>query len=113
MCSIDEQPGPWSPPAEEDDLTTLRVSATVVLTGELDISTEREIENRISRLAELADVITIDARQVVFIDAAGLRTLRVAKRQVLDNGAAITLQIQRPGVVQRLVELLGLPDCLD
>src|SRR3954471_4608343 len=39
----------------EGDLA-LRVSATVVLAGEADISTEREIENWIPRFAQLVDV---------------------------------------------------------
>jgi anti-anti-sigma factor len=92
---------------------TMTVSATVVLDGELDCSTERKLEGSISRLAELADVVRIDARQVSFIDAAGVRTLLLAKRDLVKNGGTITVQISRPGPVQRILQLAGLPDRFD
>ena len=94
-------------------MVTVKVSATVVLDGELDCSTERKLGGRISRLAELADVVRIDARQVSFIDAAGVRTLLLAKRDLVKNGATMTVQISRPGPVQRILQLAGLPDRFD
>ena len=94
-------------------ILTLTVSATVVLDGELDCSTERQVQCRIGRLAESADVIHVDARQVAFIDAAGVRTLLLAKRDALANGAAITLQISIPGPVERVFQLTGLNGWFD
>ena len=100
-------------------MVTVKVSATVVLDGELDCSTERKLGGRTSRLAELADVVRIDARQVSFIDAAGVRTLLPAKRDLVKNGATMTVD-PRPGPVQRILQLAGLdrfddaataPDC--
>ena len=63
-----------------------------------------------ARLAETADVIQVDARQIAFIDAAGVRTLQLAKRRVVENGATMTVQVLRSGPVPRVFELVGLTD---
>jgi anti-anti-sigma factor len=94
-------------------VVTITVSATVVLDGELDCSTDRTLGGKISALAELADVVEIDARQVSFIDAAGVRALLLAKRDLVKNGATMTVRISRPGPVQRILQLVGLTDCFD
>lgn len=96
-----------------DAILTMTVSATVVLDGELDCSTEREVERRIARLAESADVICVDARQVAFIDAAGVRTLLLAERDALENGATMTMRISSPGPVERVFKLVGLTGWFD
>lgn len=93
-------------------LVTMTVTATVVLDGELDCSTEREVRRRIARLVETSDVIGIDTRQVEFIDAAGVRTLLLAKRDALQNGATVTVDVARPGPVARLLQITGLSDYL-
>ena len=97
----------------KEAILTMTVSATVVLDGELDCSTEREVTCRIGRIAEWADVIHIDARQVAFIDAAGVRTLLLAKRDALRNGATIEVQISRPGPVERTFHVAGLDGWFD
>jgi anti-anti-sigma factor len=112
MVTIDET-RPLSPALTGVGLVTITVSATVVLDGELDSSTEREVRCRISRLAESADVIHVDARQVAFIDAGGVRTLQLARREVFDNGATMTVQISRPGPVQRIFEIAGVTNWFD
>ena len=112
MLTIDEV-SPVGATCGDVGLVTVTVSATVVLDGELDCSTERELECRISRLAELADVVQIDARQVSFIDASGVRALLLAKRDLVKNGATMTVRISRPGPVQRIFQLAGLTDCFD
>jgi anti-anti-sigma factor len=96
-----------------DAILTMTVSATGVLDGELDCSTEREVERRIARLAESADVIRIDARQVAFIDAAGVRTLLLAERDALQSGATMMVQISSPGPVERVFQLAGLNGWFD
>ena len=93
-------------------LVTITISATVVLEGELDCSTEGEVRRRIARLAESADVIRIDARKVAFIDAAGVRELLLAKRDALMKGTSVTLEVSRRGPVERLVEITGLSDLI-
>ena len=93
-------------------LVTTTVSATLVLEGELDCSTEREVTRRIARLVESADAIRIDARKVAFIDAAGVRGLLVAKREALKNGTSVTLEVSRRGPVERLCEITGLSDLI-
>ena len=96
----------------DDPLVAMTVTATVVLDGELDCSTEREVRRRIARLAESSDVIGIDTRHVDFIDAAGVRTLLLAKHDALQNGAMVTVDVARPGPVARLFEITGLSDYL-
>ena len=96
----------------DDPLVTMTVTASVVLNGELDCSTEREVRRRIARLVESSDVIGIDTRQVDFIDAAGVRTLLLAKRDALQNGATVTVEVTRSGPVERLLQITGLSDYL-
>jgi anti-anti-sigma factor len=93
-------------------LVSITVSATLVLEGELDCSTEREVTRRIARLVESADVIRIDARKVAFIDAAGVRTLLRAKREALENGTTVTLEVSPRGPVERLCEITDLSDLI-
>ena len=95
-----------------DSLVTISVTARVLLDGELDCSTEREVTCRIARLAESSDAIEIDTGQVDFIDAAGVRTLLMAKRNALENGAMVTVHVTSPGPVERLLRLTGLIGCL-
>ena len=95
-----------------DETLTITVNATVVLDGELDCSTEREITRRISRLVESADVIHIDARQVAFMDSAGVRTLVLAKRDAVKNGTTLTVEISRPGPLERIFGVAGLNEWL-
>jgi anti-anti-sigma factor len=97
---------------QEDSLVTIAVTATVLLDGELDCSTELEVTHRIARLVESSDVIRIDTRHVDFIDAAGIRTLLLAKRDALRNGATVTVEMTSPGPVERLLRITGLSDCL-
>jgi anti-anti-sigma factor len=111
MPTIDTSPAKAT--CVDGGLVTVTVSATMVLDGELDCSTERELERRMSRLAESADVIQIDTRQVSFIDAAGVRTLVLAKQDLVEHGATVTVQISRPGPVQRILHLVGLTGWVD
>ena len=96
----------------DGSLVTITVTATVVLDGELDCSTEREVSRRIARLVESSDEIRIDTRHVDFIDAAGVRTLLLAKRDALQNGATVTVEVASAGPVDRLLHITGLRDCL-
>jgi anti-anti-sigma factor len=112
MHQLNDTISPVSDLLEDGSLVTILVTATVVLDGELDCSTEREVTRRIARLVESSDVIRIDTRDVDFIDAAGVRTLLVAKRNALENGAAVTVEFTSPGPVARLLQITGLSDCL-
>jgi anti-anti-sigma factor len=113
MLTTDDETFSATVTREGVGLLTMTVSAVVVLDGELDYSTERAVTRRIARLAETADVIEIDTRPVTFIDAAGVRTLRLAKRSVVDNGATMKVQVSRPGPVERVFALVGLSTWLD
>lgn len=99
---------PVSDELRDCSLVTITVTATVVLDGELDCSTEREVTHRIARLLESSDAIRIDTRQVEFIDAAGIRTLVIAKREALHQGALLEMEIAPSGPVDRLLTLVGL-----
>jgi anti-anti-sigma factor len=92
------------------DRVTVTVGATVRLDGELDCSTERMLTRRITRLAESAEAIHIDARGVSFIDAAGLRTLLFSQRLAHENGVRLTLAPSGP--IKRLVKMFESTDLL-
>jgi anti-anti-sigma factor len=112
MYQLNDTISPVSVRDENESRVTITVIATVAIEGELDCSTEREVTRRIERLAESSDVIRIDARQVGFIDAAGVRTLLQAKRSALQNGATVTVEVASPGPVERMLHITGLRDCI-
>jgi anti-anti-sigma factor len=113
MLTTDDEMSPSTGTCVDVDLLTMTLNAVVVLDGELDYSTERAVTRRIARLAETADVIEIDTRPVTFIDAAGVRTLQLAKRSVVENGATMKVEVSRPGPVERVFALVGLSNWLD
>ena len=87
-----------------DDGTTLRVE------GEVDLMTAPSLANAIAE-AEAAGVdsdLTLDLREVTFMDSTGLRVLLEA-RERLSPGApgGLRLLVTEGGSVERLLELVG------
>ncbi|WP_448616456.1 STAS domain-containing protein [Modestobacter sp. URMC 112] len=82
-----------------------RVLITVV--GEVDHSTCPLLRSTLTRTWEVRPVaVTVDLRQVTFINAAGLRTLLAASGTARVRGVPLVLQAG-PGQVTRLLTLVG------
>lgn len=89
------------------------VGATVTVSGELDRENAHHV---LDGLAALADTghhrWALDAAQVVFCDAAGLRALVTAHHLARRHGCVLVLERPSP-TLHRLLLLVGLDQMLD
>jgi anti-anti-sigma factor len=88
--------------------------ATVLLDGELDLSSGSPLR---TRLAELVNAdpppreVVIDLTQLVFVDASGIAVLMAAHKALARQGGELVLR--RPSrLVRRVLRLLQLEDVL-
>lgn len=81
--------------------------ATVVVSGEIDVVTSREVE-RVTREALHAGPVLLDLRAVSFMDSSGVRLLDTLVREGAEFQLTPDLQ---PGVRQ-ILEMTGMDDML-
>ena len=80
---------------------------TVSVTGELDIATADEF-SRAVRSGLGTGAVTIDLRDVTFMDSAGVRALNTALRESAENGRELRVaKAMHPSVVQ-VLEMTGM-----
>ena len=85
--------------------------ATVVLAGELDISTtDQALEALAEAKAEASDLV-IDLRKLDFVDSSGLSVIAQTAQQVAETG--LTLRVIPSEQVRRLLEITGIASHLD
>ena len=82
-------------------VATGRRGATVRVTGELDLSTAPELARALADCRSTATHVTLDLRDLDFIDCAGLRSILEADRQ-----GPLTV-IAGTGPVRQLLALTG------
>lgn len=82
-------------------------TATVVVTGELDISNRHVLQRAVAEvLDQRPEQLVLDLTDVTFIDCASARVLTAASRALPGDQRAV---IRRPSrVVRRLLELTGM-----
>jgi anti-anti-sigma factor len=86
-------------------------TATVVASGEIDLSTVDELRSAVTRAAEDVETLLLDLTDVEFIDSAGLGGL-LELRSTL-RSRAVTLQISaEDGPVKQAMEITGLSELL-
>ena len=86
-------------------------AATVVATGEIDLSTVDELRSAVTSAAEDVEKLMLDLTAVEFIDSAGLGGL-LELRSTL-RGRNVTLEISAgEGPVRQAMEITGLSDLL-
>jgi anti-anti-sigma factor len=80
----------------------------VAVSGELDLTNARELEDRVGELtAGEASLLVLDLNRVVFIDSAALHVLfRTARR------ARMGIVLSQTAPVARTVEIVGLSDAI-
>jgi anti-anti-sigma factor len=77
------------------------------LSGELDLTNARELEERLLDAAQTASTLVVDLNRVVFIDSAALHVLfRVARRLGRDR---FGLLYEPTAAVSRTLGIVGLP----
>ena len=82
-------------------------AAVVVLRGEFDIAAEEETENALARvLASRPGSLTIDLRELTFLDSTGLRVLLRLRQQCQEHACGLSL-IRGAPPVDRVFEISG------
>lgn len=82
----------------------------VSLSGELDLTNARELEERLQSAAPTDGVLAIDLNRVVFIDSAALHVLFKLARGHGRDRLAIVLESEAP--VSRTLDIVGLRDAV-
>ena len=99
-----------------DDELKIRVSrdgntATVVATGEIDLSTVDELRSAVTGAAEDVEQLLLDLTDVEFIDSAGLGGLLELRSTFRSRN--VTLEISAgEGPVRQAMEITGLSELL-
>ncbi len=79
--------------------------ATVVLTGELDLSTAPEVEQALADAEEQQpERVVIDLRQLVFLDSTGLRVVLAADGRARRDGRRLEV-VPGPPQVHRVFRI--------
>jgi anti-sigma B factor antagonist len=79
----------------------------VTVTGEMDIATGPQLQERLATLAASGQPLIVDLNRVTFIDTSGLRVLANAARQAAQLGASLHAVCARHQV-RRLFAITGL-----
>src|SRR6516164_2736370 len=81
-------------------------------TGELDLRTSPELEQRLDRVwASGAELVILDLREIEFMDSTGLRILLGAHKRAQETGRRFAL-VRGADQVERVLTLTGVRDLL-
>jgi len=84
----------------------------VAVTGELDLRTSPELEERLARVWSTgAELVILDLRQIEFMDSTGLRVLLGAHQRAQESGRRFAL-VRGADQVERVLTLTGVRDLL-
>ena len=85
----------------------------VALCGELDAHTTSVVADAIDPVLDSPDLagVVLDARELSFMDSAGISELLRIQRLLTENGASIRLEGAGP-TVRRVLEITGLLEIL-
>lgn len=93
------------------EVTSTPEAHTVLLSGEADLLGAPTIESALTDAANDAVRITLDLRNLTFIDSSGLRALMRGHEQCVARGVELQV-IRGPENIQRLFELSGMNEIL-
>ena len=85
---------------------TLAPDVMVSLSGELDLSNARELEERLRAVAPAESLFVLDLNRVVFIDSAALHVLFKIARHLGQGSLVLVLDPAAP--VSRTLEIVGM-----
>ena len=80
----------------------------VRMIGELDVSTAPMVEAQIAALRPLAAPLSLDVRDLTFVDSSGLRAMTAARRAALEDTTRPVTLIGCGPALRSLLELTGL-----
>jgi anti-anti-sigma factor len=88
-----------------------RASAVVEIAGELDLATAGELDSALRSLANTKRAVTLDLRELRFIDSTGLRLILEIDAMARQDGFNFAL-VRGPETVQRIFAITGTEDRL-
>src|SRR5829696_7557529 len=88
-----------------------RASAVVEIAGELDLATVDKLGNALHSLAGTKRAVTLDLRELRFIDSSGLRLILQIDAMARQDGFNFAL-VRGPETVQRIFAITGMEDHL-
>jgi anti-sigma B factor antagonist len=84
----------------------------VAASGELDLRTSPELEERLDRVWRAgAELVILDLRQIEFMDSTGLRVLLAAHQRAQETSRRFAL-VRGADQVERVLTLTGVRDLL-
>jgi anti-anti-sigma factor len=87
-------------------------AVVVTVTGELDLRTSPELEDRLGRAFDGgAELVILDLRLIEFMDSTGLRVLVTAHQRAQDSGRRFAL-VRGADQVERVLTLTGVRELL-
>jgi anti-sigma B factor antagonist len=87
-------------------------AVVLAVTGELDLRTSPELEERLGRVwASGAELVILDLRQIEFMDSTGLRVLLGAHQRAQETSRRFAL-VRGADQVERVLTLTGVRDML-
>jgi anti-anti-sigma factor len=96
-----------------DDTPRGDADVSLVLRGELDLSTVEQLEREVSsRVDGRPDLVVVDLRELTFLDSTGLRLMLRLHGHLQSTGGRLVL-VKGPQRVQRVFELTGATDELE
>ncbi|MEX2195066.1 MAG: STAS domain-containing protein [Thermoleophilaceae bacterium] len=95
------------------DIEAANGRARIALSGELDISSARRVEDELTSLqAQSPEMLVLDLRELEFMDSTGLRLI-VRADEAARAGGTRFLIVRGPEPVQRVFQIVGLDTRLD
>jgi anti-sigma B factor antagonist len=90
----------------EHEVTADAVVVRVI--GELDVSTAPIVEAKIATLRPFTAPLSLDVRDLTFVDSSGLRAMTAARRSALEDTARPVTLVGCGPALRSLLELSGL-----
>ena len=88
-----------------------RASAVVEIAGELDLATVEEVDSALRSLANTKRAVTLDLRELRFIDSTGLRLILEIDALARQDGFNFAV-VRGPETVQRIFAMTGMENHL-
>jgi anti-anti-sigma factor len=85
-------------------------AVVAALSGELDLTNARELEERLDAAASAHELLVVDLNRVVFIDSAALHVLFKFARQ--RGRERLALVLEPTAAVSRTLDIVGLKDAV-
>jgi anti-anti-sigma factor len=97
----DNKPNPLEIDVDRDGAT-----ATITVTGEIDLETSGALQDALTRVYDCG-AVHLDLSDVEYMDSTGLRTVLVAKGEIERSGGSLDV-VAASSIVTRLIEITGI-----